>query len=203
MAPYLEHSIDRVVGVTEEIAARLDPNDTTLVTLADLEARGLVVAEDERQIYGKVVDSLAAELPTPVSTFGLMGGVRMPTIVSPITLSAELRRLDESIQDEQELHGRLRILRAEVTRLRAVMDLAGRPVGVSPAIVILGVYSGVGIVAPVLVLALHPKVLARWQLWTLFVVFIAGLFAVLAYVLWSARTLSRPAVGDDNEPTGS
>ena len=197
MAPYLEHRIKRVAEVTDEIARHLRPGDTRRLTLDELEDRGLVVRDDEREIYLKVVDSVADELPRAESGLGLMSDVRMPRIVSQAAFATEMRRLDESIQEEQELHGRLRILETEAGRLRTEIALAGRPVGVTSAIVILAVYSLLGIVAPVVVLALHPKALVAWQLWSLVAVFVGGLFAVLGYVLWYVGTLNNTAASEE------
>jgi hypothetical protein len=183
MAPYLEDLIERVKQVTDEITAQLERGDTSRLTLDHLEARGLVVRDTDRDIYLEVVDSIAEQLPRPQSQFGLMSDIRPLRIVNPVTTATELRRLDESIQAEQELHARMRILETEAERLRTEIALAGRPIGVTPAIIILAVYSVVGIVVPVVVLTLHPKTLAGWASWLLVVLFVSGLFAVLAYIL--------------------
>lgn len=201
MAPYLEDLIELVKQVTDEITAQLEGGDTSRLTLDDLEARGLVVRDNDREIYLQVVDSIAEQLPRPQSQFGLMSDIRPLRIMNPVTTATELRRLDESIQAEQELHGRMRILETEAERLRTEIALAGRPIGVTPAIIILAVYSLVGIVVPVVVLTLHPKTLAGWESWLLVVLFVSGLFAVLAYILWYARTLNNPVIADEDDAT--
>jgi hypothetical protein len=203
MAPYLEDLIERVKQVTDEITAQLERGDTSRLTLDDLEARGLVVRDTDRDIYLEVVDSIAEQLPRPQSQFGLMSDIRPLRIVNPVTTATELRRLDESIQAEQELHARMRILETEAERLRTEIALAGRPIGVTPAIIILAVYSLVGIVVPVVVLTLHPKTLAGWESWLLVVLFVSGLFAVLAYILWYARTLNNPVLADEDDRAAS
>jgi hypothetical protein len=123
----------------------------------------------------------------------------MPSVVNATYASTEMRRLDESISREQDLEARRRILETEVERLHAEIAVIGRPVGVTQAIVILAVYSLLGIVAPVVVLTLHPKTLSRGATWTLVALFILGLFAVLLYVLWYARTLNDVVVEGDKE----
>lgn len=71
----------------------------------------------------------------------------------------------------------------------------------TPAIVILAVYSLLGIVAPVIVLTLHPATLARWESWILVVLFVVGRFAVLGYIFWYARTFDDVTVSDVDEQT--
>lgn len=203
MEPYLDDLIKRVKEVNDEIRVYLEPGDSDRLTLDDVEARGLVVRDDEREIFEHVADSIASQLPRPPSKFGALPDIRPLRFVNPVTRATELRRLDESIQAEQELRGRMRMLETEVARLRSEIRLAGQPVGVTPAIVILGVYSALGIVAPVFVLTLHPKTLADWVAWLLVAMFVAGLCAVLGYILWYARTLDDPAAGDEDEVASS
>lgn len=100
-------------------------------------------------------------------------------IVNPAIRAAELRRLDESIHDEQNLLSRTTMLQAEVGRVQHEIDLIGRPAGVTSAIVILSIYSVFGIVTPVIVMALGLKTLTAWLEWLLVALFVAGLSAVL------------------------
>jgi len=200
MAPYLEHLITRVNEVTANIDTHLAAVDTNRLTLDDLEERGLVVPDEERDLYREVVDSIATKLPSPTPPgYGLMPDLQIPHIVNPTYVAADMRRLDESISSEQELEARMHILETEVERLRSEIALTGRPVGVTPAIVILAVYSLLGIVAPVAVLTLHPTTLATWKAWALVAVFIVGLFAVLGYILWYARTFDDVDVSDTDK----
>jgi hypothetical protein len=203
MAPYLEDLITRVKEVTADVDTHLAAGDTNRLTLDDLEERGLVVRDEERNLYREVVDSIATKLPspTPPAGYGLMPDLRIPHIVNPTYAAANMRRLDESISREQELEARMHILETEVERLRSEIALTGRPVGVTPAIVILAVYSLLGIVAPVVVLTLRPTTLAGWKEWALVALFVVGLFAVLGYILWYARTLDDVAVSDTDEQT--
>ena len=198
MAPYLEHLITRVNEVTANVGTHLAAGDTSRLTLDDLEVRGLVVPEEERDLYRNIVDSIAIKLPRPTPTgYGL--DLTMPQIVNPTYVAADMRRLDESITREQELEARMHILETEVERLRSEIALTGRPVGVTPAIVILAVYSLLGIVAPVVVLTVHPATLASWKAWALVALFVVGLFAVLGYIFWYARTFDDVAVSDTDE----
>ena len=197
MATYLDELIRRVNEVRDEIGLALVEGDTNLLVLRALEERGLDVSDHEREIYERVVDSVASELPRPAGNF--VDIPRIGHIVSPAVLATELRRLDESISQEQELAARAHILDSEAERLRTEIALTGRLVGVTPAVLILGLYSLAGIVAPVVVLTIHPMSLAAWASWVLVALFIAGLAAVLGYILWYAGTLNNAAVDDGDE----
>jgi hypothetical protein len=203
MEPYLERLIERAKEVSDEVAAQVARGDTRQLSLQDLEDRGLVVRDDERDIYLKVVDSIASQHPRASSEFGPMADFRMPIIRSAQAVATETRRLDESIREEQELHTRMRMLETEAARLRAEITLVGRPLGVVPAIAILAAYSLVGIVVPVVVLTLNPKRLLSWQAWSLVALFVVGLFTVLLYILWYVRTLNSAAAGDEDQPPRS
>jgi hypothetical protein len=200
MGPYLEELITRVGEMTEEINAYLRARDTNLVTLEDLQERGLSVPDDEEDTYRKVVESVAAQLPEPPHTaYGISPGLlRAAQIVQPTYVALDAQRLDESIRREQELGARKRLLETDVERLRSEIALSGRPFGVTPAIVILALYSLLGIVAPVIVLTLHPSTLKWWEAWGLVALFVVGLFTVLGYVLWYARTLNDRSVIEDD-----
>ena len=60
------------------------------------------------------------------------------------------------------------------------------------AIAILAIYSVLGIVTPVVVMGLGLDTLAAWLEWLLVGLFVLGLSAVLAYILWYAKTLNDP-----------
>lgn len=113
-------------------------------------------------------------------------------ITDPVSRSTDIRRLDESIREEQDFWSRKQTLEAMRDRLTGELDRIGRPVGVISAIVILSIYSLLGIVAPVVVMALGMDPLATGVVWLLVALFIAGLFAVLGYIYWYARTLNAP-----------
>ena len=76
--------------------------------------------------------------------------------------------------------------------MRREIDVIGRPAGVASAILILAVYSVLGIVAPVIVMGLGLATLAAWLEWLLVGLFVLGLATVLVYVFWYARTLDDP-----------
>lgn len=187
MAPHLEHLIARVNLAKQAIGQRLYPNDTRPLRLEDLEERGLEVPNDDADIYERVVRVVSAGLP---ARDPLGFAYDIPIIQSPVVLSTDLRRLDESIRDEQELGARQRLLETDLERLATELALAGKPVGVIPAIGILAAVALLGIVVPVVVLATDPTKLPGWQLWGLVALFVLGLLAVLGYILWYARTFN-------------
>lgn len=190
MEPHLEHLIDRVQRATAEVGNQIRAADTNELSVADLEARGLVLADHEREMYHRIVDSAVSDLPTARSAYGSLPHFRMPRLVTQGQVATDLRRLDESIRAEQELRARRRILETDVERLRSEINMTGRLVGVTPAIIVLTLYSLIGIVAPVVVMSLHQAMLADWEAWTLVALFVAGLLSVLGYILWYARTLN-------------
>lgn len=197
MDPYLEHLIQRVKGAADQITARLHPDDNDQLSLDDLEGRGLSVPDREREIYLRVTDSVASQLPAAHLALGFAPSRWMPRILSQAAVSTQMRRRDESIHEEQKLEAQQRLLQTETDRLCSEITLAGRPVGVKPAIAVLALYSLLGVVAPVVVMGLHPATLSGWETWTLLAVFFAGLLAVLAYILWYAHTFNAAVVTED------
>lgn len=197
MAEYLDEIIQRVDAAFANVSAYLRPSDTRDVTIEDLEARGMKVAQEDREIYDSIEYNQLNDLPErtyDAGPFGLMVNpvphFRIPPIVSPAIATTELRRLDDSIREEQELLSRRSILQAEIARLSAAIEQIGRPVGVTPAVWILGIYSVLGIVVPVAVMAFFPLAVDAWVAWTLVGLFVIGLALVVIYIYWYARALN-------------
>lgn len=202
MAPYLEELINEVVQVKVMAAKYIRSSDVDTLKLDDLRKRGLEVPEAQENTYSHVVDWMTEGLPRP-KPYGLLGtpprvSFGNMTFLNDTTRAAELRRLDESIRDEQDLRSRRAMLEGEVVRVEHEIDLIGRPVGVTSAIVILAIYSALGIIAPVVVMGLGLDALAAWLEWLLVGVFVLGLSAVLVYIFWYAKTLNHPVA---SEPT--
>ncbi|WP_262849472.1 hypothetical protein [Mumia quercus] len=196
MAPYLDELIEKVRGADHLARQFIRPEDDTYLSMADLEERGLTVTRGDREIFDKVVDRIAeCELPERQTgnPFGRSGPtIRPSALVSGSGHSTAMRRLDESIKEEQDLEARWTLISAEVRRLTNELEFIGRPSGVSAAVFILAAYSLAGIVVPVVALVVQPEDLAMCWVWILFGAFVVGLFAVLGYILWYARTLDDP-----------
>ncbi len=193
MRPYLDSLVLDVEAARKRTEEYIESDDNASLRLSDLRDRGLIVADGDEDLYEHVVDAIAARLPARRNYFGGVDSlVRSSMLSDPVSRSTDLRRLDESIRDEQDLLSRKLTLEAIRDRLTGELDRIGRPVGVISAIVILSIYSLLGIVAPVVVMAISPDPLAAWVLWLLVALFIAGLFAVLGYIYWYARTLNAP-----------
>lgn len=193
MRPYLERIIRDVAKARARVAEHVRSDDDTTLDLDDLRKRGLVVTDAETDLYQHVVDHMAEGLPSRSSPFGSFSSmVRASNLVSPASQATEMRRLDDSIREEQELHSQKVGLDAEIARSERELELIGRPAGVVSAIVILGIYAVLGIVAPVVVMGVDPTRLDSWAKWLLIGLFVVGLFAVLAYIFWYARTLNDP-----------
>lgn len=196
MRPYLESIILDVETARERVARYIEPEDHSGLGLEDLRQRGLLVSDPEVDLYEHVVDALADRLPQRRDYLGHSGLLlRTPMLPDPVGRSTESRRLDESIRDEGDLRSRKEGLEIVRDRLDEELDRIGRPVGVVSAIVILSVYSLLGIVSPVVVMALGMESLAVWVIWLLVVLFVVGLFAVLGYIYWYTRTLSGGSPG--------
>ncbi len=196
MRPYVESLLNRVRSAKSAIRNLVEPHDTSRLGRDDLKERGLVVPSSEEEIYEYVVDWLRELLPSPNVGFPGLGtgsvgisSMSFPTISSPVHAATDARRLDDSIREEQQLDSRRSILSAEAKRLDREITSLGRPAGVSSGIVILSVYSFLGILAPVVSMALLPETLEPWQTWLLVGMFFSGLTSVLAYVAWYARTV--------------
>lgn len=193
MRPYLEQIIRDVAKARARVAEHVRSDDDTTLDLDDLRKRGLVVTDAETDLYQHVVDHMAEGLPSRSSPFGSFSSmVRASSLVNPASHATEMRRLDDSIREEQELHSQKVGLDAEIARLERELELIGRPAGVVSAIVILGIYAVLGIVAPVVVMGVDPTRLGSRVRWLLISLFALGLFAVLAYIFWYARTLNDP-----------
>lgn len=201
MASYLDDLIDEVAQAKTAVMKYVRRDDVDTLHLDDLRERGLQVPEAQEDLYEMVLDWAAEQLPRP-RTYGLSvmpPRLGLGSIVNPVTRSTELRRLDESIRDEQDLRSRNTMLEGDITRLKREIDLLGRPAGVTSAIVILAIYSVLGIVAPVVVMGLGLATLAAWLEWLLLGLFILGLSAVLAYIFWYAKTLNDPVHPEPSE----
>lgn len=193
MRPYLDAVVLNVETARKRAAEYIESDDTASLRLSDLRDRGLVVSDGEEDLYEHVVDAIAARLPARRNYLGSVDSLLRSSMISdPVGRSTDLRRLDESIRGEQDLWSRKLTLEAVRDRLTLELDRIGRPVGVVSAIVILSIYSLLGIVTPVVVMATGVDPLAAWAHWLLVALFIAGLFAVLGYIYWYARTLSAP-----------
>src|SRR5262249_16685546 len=147
MGPYLDTLVADVARVRDDIAIYLGPTDTNRLKLDDLISRGLMVPDADKELYEQVVADVAAHLASQGSCFAFPQ-IRLPSLIGltdPATRSTEMRRLDDSIREEQNLHGRKTILESEVTRVITEIERLGRPAGVTSAIVILSIYSVLGI----------------------------------------------------------
>jgi hypothetical protein len=201
IAPYLDQLIAEVAQVKRVVLTHVRRSDENALDLDDLRKRGLQVPAAQENTYLRVIDWVAEHLPRP-NAYGLgsMPRLSVGSLVNPAIRSTELRRLDESIREEQDLRSRKTMLESEVSRMRREISIIGRPTGVTSAIVILAIYSVLGIVAPVIVMGLGLESLAgwlewlEWLEWLLVGLFALGLSAVLGYIFWYAKTLNNPVL---------
>lgn len=196
MSQYLDAVIVSIEEARDKTRALVRGSDTSELELRDLRDRGLKISDSEEDLYEAVVEALAAKLPAPrANPFGISSTLLRGSFApDPVGRAADLRRLDDSIRDEQQLQSRVTSLEAVRDRTRAELEILGHPVGVTPAIVILAYYAVVGILVPISVLAIGVATLPAWASWLLFGLFSTGLGAVLVYIYWYAKSLKAPAL---------
>jgi hypothetical protein len=192
MAPYLDALIDEVAEAREDVQKYIRPSDDNHLDLDDLGKRGLTVPDAQASLYEKIVGSIAEQLPASHGMFGIPPIRNLFTPHDSVNRATELRRLDESIREEQDLLSRKTMLEGEAARVTGEIERIGQPIGVTSAIAILTIYSVLGIVAPVVVMGFDPPTLDSWLEWLLVGVFVLGLAAVLGYIFWYAKTLNDP-----------
>ncbi|MFG1656885.1 hypothetical protein ACGFIY_10195 [Micromonospora chersina] len=196
MGPYLDALINEVAEVREHVQKYVRPSDDNRLDLDDLRKRGLTAPDGQASLYEKIVGSIAEQLPASRGMFGISPLLNLPIPRDSVSRATELRRLDESIREEQDLLSRKTMLEGEFSRVTGEIERIGQPIGVTSAIVILAVYSVLGIVAPVVVMGFDPTTLESWLEWLLVGVFVFGLAAVLGYIFWYAKTLNDPVASD-------
>ena len=120
IAPYLDDLIDEVAQVKAAVEKYVRRDDVDTLHIDDLRERGLQVPQAQEDTYFHVVDWVTEQLPRPKSHPLTFDPPRMAfgSLINPTARSAELRRLDESIRDEQDLRSRRTMLEAEVTRVK-------------------------------------------------------------------------------------
>lgn len=196
LLPFARETRDRVGVVFADIQALLRENDDSTIDLKELKARGLVVPEDDLNLYENVLQVLCEKLPDPPKPAGLAGfRVSMPMggfgDIQPSWIhELDMRRLDESIRDEQQLRAQVTAAEQEVERLASDLRVFAQPIGVVPAVWILALYSLLGIVAPVVAMAFGPSELPTCWTVVLITAFVVGLAAVLLYIVWYLRKVA-------------
>lgn len=192
MRPILFELIYQVSEMKQRVGSCVEGGDIKALDLDELLRRGLEISEDEVDMAEHVVKHLAEkELRNPLARMVADMAMSPPSLLSVPRLLENERRFDALIRDEQELAGQVRLLEMDERRLTGELASIGRPVGVGAAILILTVYSVLGILAPLVVMAWEIEPLVRWQSFLLVGLFMAGLIAVLAYTAWYWRSLNR------------
>jgi hypothetical protein len=143
---------------------------------------------EERRIYEEVFDRLKEEerdkrgwslLNTPIPTMPALRGIGSGTPYE------ELTRARDRAEGEHD---------AAVTELndvRAGRDRLPRPRGIWAGFAVLAYFAGVGLVAPVIVLASQPTSLSTQSAVALVLGFVSGLGALLTFFAWLIRSTSR------------
>jgi hypothetical protein len=193
MSSYLDFLIQRVGDIVAELTTHIRPGDTRGLQMSELEARGLIIPTGREEFYLEIFDEHAKKLPRDSDPFSVFGtsSLTPPLPSLTITTDVQIRRLDELINREETLQSQKLLLDAETQRLQNEMATAGRPTGVTPAIVVLSTYAATGVVAPIVAMAISPSKLSTGMTWLLVVLFVGGLIAVLGYIAWYAHGVTR------------
>lgn len=172
----------------------LRDGDTDHLVLDDLKQRGLTYADADHKVYRAVFTEIVQELPAPKARFP--GGVTMPSMnylanIKPAwSHGVESRRLDESIKQEGDLRLQLTAAEQDVNRLSHDLKMFAQPTGVLPAFWILTSFSILGIMVPLIIMAVGPKHISGLGVTGLLACFAVGLASVLLYVVWYLRNIS-------------
>ena len=203
LKPYAVALREVTLRVTDEIRQTITARDTRALKFADLVSRGLKVETPNQGFHERVFEYLRKQLPAPQNLFG------MPTYIEPLSMlqlrttpdwvhDRDARRADEEVRAEADLKTQLKSANAEQDRLKDELIRIGRPVGVLSAIWVLGILSILGIFVPVVVMAYEPKGLEDWAKVALISSFVAGLMAILGYVIWFWRKIAVREEGQQN-----
>jgi hypothetical protein len=187
ITPYAMELKARVEAAFGAIAKTMKGDDTREVDLDDLRGRGISIPEDDEDIFENVMYHVRSKLP--IGSGSSIAQWPMPPVTPGWSHEIEARRFDESIRAELELVGQMTATEGEVSRLESELAKLGQPVGVVPAIWILSLLSLLGIVVPVVVMAMDPVDLSVWARSALIGLFVAGLGAVLGYIVWYLKHL--------------
>lgn len=198
MTPYAAALHDKVATAFSNIGDQLQDGDNKALSLEKLKKRGLKINKEDEDLYESVFDSVVGMLPdaytelaSGIRTQDLVANLRVANIKPAWQHETEMRRLDESIQDELSLRSQLDATEQAVKRLRHDLLVFAQPVGVRAAIGILAVFSVLGIVAPLAVMTFVPTPINGYVIKGLFVSFVLGLTAVLGYIAWYFSKIKR------------
>lgn len=195
MLPYAKKVQAKVDQAFEDVLALVKDSDNDLMDFDELVRRGLSFLDDDRNLYERVGWAVINSLPgTTYSSIMSPARQSQRALLSykpPHAHEIEMRRLDESIREEQELHAQVVADEHEVRRLERELGAFSQPVGVTPAIWILCTFSLLGIMAPLLVMAFWSGPVPHWVIICLIVGFGVGLAAVLGYIGWYKHAISQ------------
>lgn len=189
LKPYALKLQERTKSAQTAIQDHLKRNDTNGLEFEELLERGLTFNDDDQDLHERVFTQLRKKLRSDPYGYGL---VDFPVSVEYVTSAREIRerRRDEELRSESDLKTQLKAALNERDRLSEELERIGKPVGVASAVWMLGILSVLGILIPVVVMAFEPVVLATWMKVTLISCFVAGLLAILGYILWFWRKIS-------------
>ena len=115
----------------------------------------------------------------------------------------EQRRYDKLLKEERDLQADLSALEREGDFVRTEVARAANPVGLGRAVAAFAYLTAVGIVSPIVILALQP-VLSTLSRIVLVGFFTTGLIALWWYLSWAVRRLAKPSTLQvpDEQTTG-
>lgn len=139
----------------------------------------------------------SAQAPQPVRSFVDPLAYQRPYIVSALAGQAQPEYVALGIQQRDALRAnvdraeqRAEDIGAEVTQLQRARDALVRPKGLGWGLLVLGVFTLVGVIVPLWLMSRAPKELTAELGETVFWLFLVGLLALLSYMSALAFRLS-------------
>jgi hypothetical protein len=145
-------------------------------------------------VFEQIVDRREAEsrsshhLRSPMPD---LPGRRLSTRPPADWEAIEARRRDDHSANHERAEQQVEDLESEVRRLRQARDAIVRPQGLGWGLIILGYFTVVGVVVPILLMSRGPQDLTPLMGWLMFAGFCSGLVALLGYMAVLALRLSQ------------
>jgi hypothetical protein len=200
MRPVAERLLERIDRAYERVEAHFAGVEIPPTTVDELRNRGLDVPIDDEAIYKVVASVVRSRRPKPMTAFPSID-YTLPSIVgNEAWRRMDMERQDARIAQEADLRAELLSLEGQIEIVDIALARVSQPAGLWPGIAVLCYFAAVGIVLPLAYMASRPvedSLLFRRLIWAGFV---SGLVALLVYIVWIARQLTRPSdshVGSD------
>jgi hypothetical protein len=159
----------------------LPPSD-----FVDLRSRLSDLKPEEREIYESVADRIRRTRQSSRNQFGILDVMPAPISVTPKIV---LERHDRAIERTNSLKAQIAALDAEIDLIDEQRERFSRPDGVGSGIAVLSLFAVLGIVFPMVVMALRPVPSSIGVRVALVAAFVIGFGVFLFYLVALVRRL--------------